>query len=79
LLLLVGGVVFWGVSFASALEVLPSVVVGDGCGWNRMVANLFLWVNGGLGAGEGSSMCLQELGVSPVEDVWDVGCCVLFG
>ncbi len=27
-LLLVGGVVFWGVGFASALEVLPSVVEG---------------------------------------------------
>jgi len=28
--------------------------LGDGCGWECMVANLFLWVKGGLGAGKGA-------------------------
>ena len=47
--------------------------LGDGCGWDCMLARVGLWVEGGWVVGSGSRMCLSGLGKGgPSGCGWDL-------
>jgi len=48
--------------------------LGDGCGWEHMVASLVLLVSRGLGTGRGSRVRRRWLGRGLGVVGWDVGC-----